>query len=443
MNSRLQNKTFLRYVTPSVASMWVYALYTMADGVFVARGVNADALAAVNLCIPYNCLVLALGVLFGMGSSTKMSMALGEGDSREASRIFTQNIVTVAAFGLAFSIAAFLMRDSVALLLGASDATMDYTVEYLKYIALFSPCFMVSYNLELQVKADGAPVIAAVGTLACCITNVGLDALFVLVLGLGVEGASLATGIAQAASMLIFIGYFLFRGKHIRFAKFRFCLRRLKETLSLGVSGFVGELDASFTALLFNRIITRVGGGTGLIAYTVVAYVQTFVANTMMGISQGTCPLISYCCGAKDVDGERAYRRKALITLGATGALMTAGVIVFAPAISSAYLDASHAAYAVSVHALRWYAPAFLLIGFALFAVNDCMAIGRGGTALVLSLLSLGLTCVSVLALGLLLGSDGVWFSAAAAKILFLPVALFAHARMHKKNAVRGVPLHS
>lgn len=302
---------------------------------------------------------------------------------------------------------------------------------------------MISYNLELQVKADGAPAIATAGTLVCCVTNVGLDALFVLVLGLGVEGASLATGIAQAASMLIFIGYFLFRGKHIRFSRFHFCFQRLKETVSLGVSGFVGELDASFTALLFNRVITRVGGATGLIAYTVVAYVQTFVANTMMGISQGTCPLISYCCGAGDRDGERAYRRMALLALGVAGVLMTAAVILFAPAISSAYLDPSHAAFAASVHALRRYAPAFLLIGFALFAVNDCMAVGRGGTALILSLLSLGLTCVSVLAMGLLLGSDGVWLSAAAAKVLFLPAAFLTYVRMRAKNGGRGASSHS
>lgn len=415
---------FFRYVAPGVASMWVYALYTMADGMFVARGVGPDALAAVNLSIPFNCFVLALGVLFAMGASTKMSISLGEGRPEEASRIFTQNIITVAAVGGALSLAAFLCPEFLARLLGAEGATLEYTVKYLRYISLFGVCSMVSYNLELQLKAEGAPVIAMLGTAAAGLANVGLDALFVLKYGWGVEGASLATGISQCVCMTFFLVYFVSKSKRIRFCPFRFSLGTLGDTLRLGVSGFVGELDASFTSLLYNRVILHVAGGKGLVAYTVVAYVQNLVANTMMGISQGACPLISYSFGARDVASERGYRRLAYRLLGASGAVATILTELFAPALASLYLSPGLPSFPVAVEALRLYAPVFLLLGFAIFFINDFMAVDRGGTAFRLSLLSLGFVCVAVVVMGYAMGAVGVWLSAFAAKALIVPVAL-------------------
>lgn len=417
-------RNFIRYVAPGVASMWVYAFYTMADGVFVAHGVGPDALAAVNLCIPFNCFALALGVLFALGASTKMSIALGEGDREEACQIFTQNIITVALVSVCLSLLVATNLEFFARLLGAEGATLGYTIEYLRYISLFSVCFLVSYNLEIQLKAEGAPFVAAVGTMACGLTNVGLDALFVLKFGWGVEGASLATGISQGISMIIFLCYFIWKSKRIHFCSFRFRWNRLKDTIALGVSGFVGELDASFTSLLYNRVIFHVAGGDGLIAYTVVAYVQTMVANTMMGVSQGVCPLISYSFGAEDANAERAYRCLALWTLGIGGVAATALTVLFAPALASIYLSPALPSFSLAVTALRVYAPVFLLLGFGIFFINDFMAVNRGGTAFRLSLLSLACVCIAVVAMGYTMGATGVWLSAFAAKAITVPVAL-------------------
>lgn len=417
-------KKFFRYVIPSMVSLWVYALYTMADGIFVARGVGPDALAAVNLCIPFNCFVLALGTLFAMGSSTKMSIVLGKGDNKEAGRIFSQNTVTVAVVGAAFSALVLWQLDLFARLLGAQEATLAYTKEYLHSIAMFAVCFMISYNLEIQVKADGSPMISTLGNLASGLTNIGLDALFVLRFGWGIKGAAIATGLSQAASMLLFLSYFLWKSKKIRFAAFRFQWKHLRETIVLGVSGFVGELDASFTSLLYNRVIAHVAGSTGLIAYTVVAYVQTFAANTMMGISQGVCPLISYSRGAQQTRQEQSYRKMTLWTIGIVGGATILLTECLAGPITGIYLNEAHAAYSVAVNALRIYAPAFILIGYALFSINDFMAIGRGGLAFRLSLCSLIMMCVFVVALGLLFGATGVWVSATAAKAGYLLIVL-------------------
>ena len=170
---------FLNYVLPSVAAMWVYTIYTMVDGIFVARGVGKEALAAVNISMPLINVAFALGILFAVGASTKASIYKGQNDGKKADRVFTLSTVTVACVGL-------IVAANVAKLLGATEETMEYVKSYLSVIIMFVPFYMTSYNLEVLIKADGFPKKAIKTSLAGAATNIILDALFVLVFHWGI-----------------------------------------------------------------------------------------------------------------------------------------------------------------------------------------------------------------------------------------------------------------
>ena len=292
-------KTFLKFALPSVASMWAFSLYTMVDGLFVARGVGESGMAAVNLSMPFTSLVFMVGVLLATGTSTVISVALGQERLEEARDYFNQNLAVTGAVSLLLTAAVLLNLEAVALFLGATPDTLDYVKEYVGTIAVFAVFFTVSYNLEVQVKANGAPQVSTIGVLSCAVMNVALDALFVIGFGWGVWGAALATGLAQVTSTAVFLAYFLTHRERLQLGRFRRNLGAYRRILPLGLSEGLNELSNGLVVFLFNHTILRVIGEQALPAYTIISYVNTLVLMTMTGIAQGMQPLVSYALGAE------------------------------------------------------------------------------------------------------------------------------------------------
>ena len=208
MNLNLVRR-FFKFTVPSIVSMWIFSLYSLVDGMLVAWGVGEHALTAVNLSLPFVSLVFTLGILLATGTSTVLSIALGQKDVERARNYFNQNLFVVIAATLLLAVLVLFNLDWVADFLGATGENHHLVKEYVGVIACFSVFFTVSYNLEVQVKADGAPHVSIIGVISCGLMNVVLDYIFVMHLHWGVWGAALATGLAQATSTAVFAVYFL------------------------------------------------------------------------------------------------------------------------------------------------------------------------------------------------------------------------------------------
>lgn len=193
MNLNLVRR-FFKFTVPSIVSMWIFSLYSLVDGMFVAWGVGEHALTAVNLSLPFVSLVFTLGILLATGTSTVLSIALGQKDVERARNYFNQNLFVVIAATLLLAVLVLFNLDWVADFLGATGENHHLVKEYVGVIACFSVFFTVSYNLEVQVKADGAPHVSIIGVISCGLMNVVLDYIFVMHLHWGVWGAALATG---------------------------------------------------------------------------------------------------------------------------------------------------------------------------------------------------------------------------------------------------------
>ncbi len=405
-------KTFLKFALPSVASMWAFSLYTMVDGLFVARGVGESGMAAVNLSMPFTSLVFMVGVLLATGTSTVISVALGQERLEEARDYFNQNLAVTGAVSLLLTAAVLLNLEAVALFLGATPDTLDYVKEYVGTIAVFAVFFTVSYNLEVQVKANGAPQVSTIGVLSCAVMNVALDALFVIGFGWGVWGAALATGLAQVTSTAVFLAYFLTHRERLQLGRFRRNLGAYRRILPLGLSEGLNELSNGLVVFLFNHTILRVIGEQALPAYTIISYVNTLVLMTMTGIAQGMQPLVSYALGA-----ERRRDCHRLLKYGVAAAALFA-ILSFAlgelgaPLVVEAFLGRDSAVFSYSVSALRMYAWSFLAMGFNVVFAAFFTAVERPVPAFVISLSrSLVLLSASLLAMSTVFGDRGIWLS--------------------------------
>lgn len=403
-------KRFLRFVLPSIASMWAFSLYTIIDGIFVARGVGETAMAAVDLSMPFTSLVFAIGVALAAGTSTLISISLGKGDLDRARGLFSQNLAVTAAVSLAITTLALIFLEDIALFLGATADTLRYVEEYVGTIAVFAVFFTVSYNMEVQVKANGAPQISTVGVLSCGLMNVALDALFVLVFRWGVWGAALATGLAQVTSAVVFFVYFHTHRERLRLEPFRLDLGAYRRILPLGLSEGLNELSNGLVIFLFNRTILRVIGEQALPTYTIISYVSTLVLMTMTGTAQGMQPLVSWSLGAGRRRDCWRLMRYGAVTAALFALLSFALGELGAPLIVSAFLERDSDIFSYSVSALRAYACSFLVLGCNIIFAGASTAMERPGPAFLISVSrSLVLPAASLLILPALFGDWGIW----------------------------------
>ena len=427
-------KKFLKFTIPSIVSMWIFSLYSMVDGMFVAWGVGEHALTAVNLSLPFVSFVFTVGILLATGTSTVLSIALGKGDVEKARNYFNQNLVVVIAVTAVLSVAVLLNLDWVAHFLGSTPDTHHLVKEYVGFISAFAVFFTVSYNLEVQVKADGAPHVSIIGVTSCGLMNVLLDYIFVMHFHWGVWGAALATGLSQATSTLVFVVYFLTHRYPLRFGKFKPDFGAYRRILPLGTADGLSELSNGVVMFLFNHIIQRVIGLDALVSYTIIGYVNTLVINCMIGIAHGIQPLSSFHLGA----GERHMCHKFLAfgvrTAAVFAVIFFAGCQLLAAPIVGMFLEHDSALFASSVSALRLYSFAFLLVGFNVVVSGFFTAMEHPFPSLTISF-GRGLVLIAgcLLVLSSLFGATGIWLSPLASEAICLVSTVFFLVRYFRR----------
>ena len=427
---------FLRFSSATVASLMVFSLYSIVDGLFVAKGVGDYAMAAVNLAVPFTNVMFSIAVTFAVGTSTILSIYLGQGNREHANRLFSQNLVLLVIIGLTITALVLVFLEPFALLLGAEEETLGYTMSYLRGLAPFATCFIVSYNLEILVKTDGRPMLAILTVCIGCLTNCVLDYVAIFVLNWGAWGAAFATGLSQLLTCIIYVTHFF--GKHTTFHLVRFrpegsIYRRL---IPIGLADGVTELCNGVMIFLFNRTILRCIGQDGLVSYTIIAYINTLILNIMLGVSQGSQPLVSYHYGQKDRGGCRRLLRYGLVTLAGMTVLCFGAVQLLAPQIVHVFLgDENPALNLSSVDALRRYGLCYLMVGFNVLMGGFLTAVERPRPAICISVgRGLALQAAALLLLAAVWGGSVIWFAPVISEALCLVMALVFMTRFWRKS---------
>ena len=416
---------FIRFVTAAAASLMVFSLYSMVDGLLVSLGVNEYAMSAVNLAIPYTNALFSLAVMFAVGSSTIIAIHLAQGRKEEADSLFSQNFFLLLGVGVVISAAVLLIREPIAKLLGADEVTLEYVKQYLLGLAPFSACFIISYNLEVLVKTDGYPKLAVISVTTGAVTNCILDYIAIFWLDMGVFGAAVATGTSQFITCVIYLAHFFGPKCTFRLRKFKFDPRIYKRLIPIGLSDGVTELCNGLMILIFNRTVQKYLGADGLVTYTVIAYMNTIVINLMMGITQGSQPLVSYRYGKNDSASCKKLLGYGLKTSLLFGVVCLGGLYLFAPQVVGAYLsEASPTLVADSVVAFRQYSFSWLLVGFNVVIGGFLTALERPLPAIAIST-GRGLivqSCVLV-ALAAVTKGAGLWYTPIFSEIVVLSMA--------------------
>lgn len=432
-------KAFWRFIWPSVIAQWIFALYTMVDGMFVARGVSEVALSAVNIASPFVNFLFSVSILFAVGTSTIVAICLGKGEKQMADEVYTQSLAVLAVVSLAIMLAVFLNLEAVSVFLGATETTMEYVKNYILSILPFSWCFIIAYSFEILVKTDGYPKFATVAVTTGAVMNCILDYLFVFVFRWGVAGAGAATGLSQCALVFIYLSHFLSPKATIRFRKFRWDFGQILRSVKIGMSSCLTEFSAGITVFLFNHTILEYLGNDGIISYTIIAYVNTIVVMSLAGIAQGAQPMVSFYYGR----GEK----KKYMTLLKYGIVTSVGLGIAAYAASAAGADLLVSLFIsreltalreYSAGVFRIFALSFLIMGVNIQMGGFFTAVERPQPALAISLgRGVIIIAIALKLCTMVLGGEGIWLSQIVSEILCCVMTGFFIYR-YRKQMRRG-----
>ena len=437
-------KQFFHFSAATVASLMVFSLYSIVDGLFVARGVGEYAMTAVNLSVPFVNLLFSIAVIFAVGTSTIIAYLLGQKNAQSANKLFSQNLATLVVIGVTISVLVLVFTEPLARLLGAEEVTLEYTIHYLQGLAPFAVCFMISYNLEVLVKTDGRPRLALVTVCVGCVTNCVLDYLAIFHWGLGIWGAAAATGLSQLLTCIIYLTHFL--GKHTTFhpVRFRMDWKIYRRLLPIGISDGLTELCNGLMIFLFNHTILRCIGTDGLVAYTIIAYANTLVINITMGVSQGSQPLISFQNGRGDGTAIGNLLRYGLRTMCGIAAVCFTVLFLAAPKLVAVYLpEAGAEMLTFATDAFRRYSLCYLPVGFNIYIAGFLTAMERPLPAVSISTgRGLILQGSILLLLAAVLGGGSIWFAPVISEVLCLGLSVFFLLRLRRTHPVftKGKP---
>lgn len=434
MDHKITPAFLLRFTLPSIVMMIVLSMYTVVDGTLVAHIIGTEAFSSINVVYPLMGVIVALGTMFGTGTTAIVSRKLGEGDQKSANEIFSFVIAVTVVIGIVLAALMLIFLRPLIRLLGANDVLFPYCYGYAFPIACFLPMSMLQIQFQTLIVAAGKPNLGLILTIGSGIVNIVLDILFMGVFGWGISGAAIATGIGFCIPAVFGLCFFRFHPK----AAFRLVRptqnwKVLLQAAANGSSEMVSYLSESLTTLLFNLTMMRLVGQDGVAAVAIVLYLDFILVAVSLGYAMGVAPLISYNYGKADHANIRKIFRLSLALCAGVGMCMTLGTQLFAGSLAQIFAPVGSTVYLMAVSGLHCYGVSYLCKGCNIFASSLFTAFGNGRISAFLSFFrTLLFLSGSILIMAALFGVTGVWFAAPVAELLALCMSLGCMWRFRK-----------
>lgn len=352
---------------PTVFSLLMSGLYGVMDGLFVGRAVGDAGLAAINIAWPIAAVITAVGIGIGSGGSVLYSNSNGKGEQERGELVYHQTITLLFAAAMVLLIVLGFTYPAILSALGAKGDVYQKAVEYIQII-IFGAVFQVMGTGFIPMLRNRNLAFQAMVSMAAGMgVNGVLNYLLLFVVKIGIRGAAVGTIAAQL--VVLVISSYLIYGRQKVHLKVVWQHKMIGEILKIGISAFGLSLAPSIVLLFTNLQCLKYGGDAAVACYAVISYIVFPVQSMLMGIGDGTQPLMSFYSGAKKMEELRFVKKIASIAVVGMGAVFFVIVILVSKYIpdvfgmqmeSQAYFGTGMAVSAVS----------FLFTGLAKFHIS-------------------------------------------------------------------------
>lgn len=367
MNRKYLLKRIAQDCIPTVFSLLMSGLYGVMDGLFVGRAVGDAGLAAINIAWPIAAVITAVGIGIGSGGSVLYSNSNGKGEQERGELVYHQTITLLFAAAMVLLIVLGFTYPAILSALGAKGDVYQKAVEYIQII-IFGAVFQVMGTGFIPMLRNRNFAFQAMVSMAAGMgVNGVLNYLLLFVVKIGIRGAAVGTIAAQF--VVLVISSYLIYGRQKVHLKVVWQHKMIGEILKIGISAFGLSLAPSIVLLFTNLQCLKYGGDAAVACYAVISYIVFPVQSMLMGIGDGTQPLMSFYSGAKKMEELRFVKKIASIAVVGMGAVFFVIVILVSKYIpdvfgmqmeSQAYFGTGMAVSAVS----------FLFTGLAKFHIS-------------------------------------------------------------------------
>ena len=411
------SKLLLQFSVPAIIGMMVTTLYNIVDRMYIGNipEVGGLALTGVGITMPIMTIILAFGMLVGIGTSARISLKLGEHKHEEAEKHLGNAFSLILIISVLITIIGLLFMNPILEMFGASADTKIYAAQYMQIIFIGTIFNMISFGLNHSIRSDGNPKIAMFSMLIGAGVNIILDPIFIFGLGLGVQGAAIATVISQIAST-IWVLYYFTKGKgSIKINRNNIKLSKavIISIFSIGMSPFAMQIAQSIVQVLANNALKTYGGDLAIGAMTIISSISMIFMMPLFGLNQGAQPIIGYNYGAKKYN--RVKKAVNIPVIIATIIVSVGWILIqFAPELLIRVFSSDNSILEMSKTGLRVFLFMLPVLGFQTISSNYFQSIGQAKISMFLSLLRqviLLIPCLMILPNVGGLGLMGVWLA--------------------------------
>ena len=431
MNNTIKNEyTFvklLKFTIPTMVTLIFTSIYNVVDSLFISNYVGKDAFAAVNFIVPLLMCLGAIGFMFGTGGSALISKTMGEGEKDKPNQLFSLIVYVSLVIGVLLAVLGFFLIRPVSILLGAKGSLLDGSMEYGRIIILSVPAFVLQFEFQSFFSTAGKPRLCLYITILAGVTNIILDALFVAILGWGLEGAAFATVISQYIGGGLPLIYFLMPNtSFLKLCKLHFNGKALIKVCTNGSSELLSQISMSFVSMLYNVQLLKYAGADGVAAYGVLMSVGFIFHAIFIGYAVGVTPLIGYQYGAKNSEELKNLLKKSFILIGCFAITMFLASLVLSIPLSFLFVGYDNNLFRMTIQAFSFFSFAFLFSGYAIFGSAFFTALNNGLVSAIISFMrTVVFEVIAVLIFPLIWGINGIWASIVGTEVMAVIMVFF------------------
>ena len=384
-------------IIPSIISMIMVLLYNLADTFFIGQTKNAYMVAAVSLATPAFLIFMAVGMLFGIGGTSLISRMLGAGKQDRAKSISSFCFWTSLVIGIISMIAIWIFSEPMARLIGASEDTLAYTMDYLNIVAVGIPFLIVSNAFSNIIRAEGRAKTAMSGMIIGNMANIVLDPIMILLFGWNVKGAAVATVLGNMFSAVFYLVHLLSKKSilSINIKDYSAGNGICSGVMAIGVPASLNSILMSVSNIVINNLMAK-HGDMAVAGLGVAMKVNMIVVMLLIGLGSGIQPLLGYCYGAKNRARYFSVFRFSIILALVLSIIMTVVCYVFAGPLVRTFLD-NDDAFGFGMQFSRIYIISGPVLGILFVLINSIQSIGAAIPSLILSVSRQGIVFMPIL----------------------------------------------
>lgn len=413
------SKLLRGFAIPSIIAMLVSSLYNIVDQIFIGQGVGYLGNAATNVSYPLTTICLAIALLIGIGSASNFSLSLGAGDKDKAARVTGNAICMMFTLGIIYAIVIEIFLVPMLNAFGSTPEVLPYAESYTRITAIGMPLLIVTNAMSNLARADGSPKYSMTCMVIGAVINTILDPVFIFVFDMGVAGAAWATVIGQFFSFLFAIRYIKkFKSIELKREHFRLNGKLCATTATLGMSNSLNQIALTVVQIVMNNSLTHYGALSAygkeipLAACGIVMKTNAILLAVIIGISQGSQPIVGFNYGARQYDRVKATYKLAIICNLAVSAVGFILFEFFPRQIISIFGTGDAAYFEFAVKFMRIFLFMVIANGVQLISSNFFSAIGKPLKGMILSLTRQVFFLIPlILILPLFMGIDGIMFA--------------------------------